>query len=59
MGPPDASYGDFSNCALARAQNDKIMHEEKLKEATEKFTQELDSDKKNYELLLQAKSDMD
>ena len=32
---------------------------EKLKEATEKFTQELDSDKKNYELLLQAKSDMD
>ena len=24
VGPPDASYADFSNCALARAQNDKI-----------------------------------
>ena len=36
-----------------------LNYNEKLKEATEKFTQELDSDKKNYELLLQAKNDMD
>jgi len=35
-----------------------LNYNEKLKEATEKFTQELDSDKKNYELLLQAKNDM-
>ena len=36
-----------------------LNYNEKLKEATEKFTQELDSDKKNYELLLQAKNDME
>jgi len=36
-----------------------LNYNEKLKEATEKFTQELDSDKKNYELLLQAKHDID
>ena len=36
-----------------------LNYNEKLKEATEKFTQELDGDKKNYELLLQAKNDME
>ena len=36
-----------------------MNYNEKIKEVTEKFTQELDSDKKNYELLLQDKIDMD
>ena len=36
-----------------------LNYSEKIKEATEKFNQELDGDKKNYELLLQAKNDME
>ena len=36
-----------------------LNYSEKMKETTEKFNQELDSDKKTYELLLQAKNDME
>ena len=36
-----------------------LNYSEKIKEATEKFNQELDADKKTYELLLQAKNDME
>jgi len=36
-----------------------LNYSEKIKETTEKFNQELDADKKTYELLLQAKNDME
>merc|ERR1719440_712697 len=36
-----------------------LNYSEKMKDATEKFNQELDADKKTYELLLQAKNDME
>ena len=37
----------------------ELNYSEKMKEANEKFNQELDADKKTYELLLQAKNDME
>ena len=36
-----------------------LNYTEKIKEATDKFNAELDGDKKNYELLLQSKNDME
>lgn len=48
-----------------QSQNDyqlrlkELAHTDKLQELSDKFSHELEADKRNYELLLQAKNDLE